>query len=171
MNFIYLRYGLIALFLILGVVLHLQLGISQAWYLYAAAALLILSHLFLGNVWQAFSMLKRGKPAKAEKMLGHTWAPGLLLKSNRAYYYFTQGMLHLQREELDTARPLLEQATQLQLRYANDNALAHLNLAHIHFVQKNKTEAAQHLATAKSFEPTDLMIKDNLEKMQQALSR
>lgn len=171
MTFIYFRYGLIALFLILGVVLHIQLGISSAWYVYVAALLLLLTHVFLGNVWHAFSHLKRGEPHKAEKILAHTWAPSLLLKQNRAYYYFTKGMLHLQRKELQEARPLLEQACFLELKHANDNALAHLNLAHIHFVQENKPEAARQLATAKAYEPSDLMIKDNLKKMEAALGK
>ncbi|MCG8326359.1 MAG: hypothetical protein MI974_01680 [Chitinophagales bacterium] len=170
MTYVYLRYGLIALFAVLGIVLHVQLGIEQSWYLYAAAGLLLFSHLFFGNVWLAFNFLKRGEVLKAQQTLKHTWAPNLLFKSNKAYYFFTQGMIFLQSKQLDKAKPLLEKACDLKLKHNNDNALAHLNLAHIHFVQKNKAEAIKNLEAAKAFNPSDLMIKDNLKKMEAAMS-
>jgi tetratricopeptide (TPR) repeat protein len=165
MTYIYFRYGLIALFTILAIVLHTQMGIAQAWYLYAAAGLLLLSHLFLGNTWLAFNLLKRGNPQQAQTILGHTWAPDLLLKTNRAYYYFTKGLIHLQGEQLDQAKPLLEKACALKLRHNNDNALAHLNLAHINYIQKDNEKAKFHTEKAQSFQPSDLMIKQRLEEM------
>jgi tetratricopeptide (TPR) repeat protein len=169
MFYIYARYILIAVFLVLGIVLYSQLGMSAAWYLFAASGLLLLSHLFFGNVWLAFNFLKTGAPEKAARVLSHTWAPNLLVSSNKAYYFFTKGMIALQRKDMPTALSLIEQASKIGLKHNNDNALAHLNLAHIHFVQKDKDKARQYLASAMQFKPTDLMIKDNLQKLEQAL--
>jgi tetratricopeptide (TPR) repeat protein len=169
MVYLFLRYLVIALCLVLGVILHTQLGLRQAWYLYLAGALLLLSHLLLGNAWQAFSALKRGRPAQARALLRHTWAPQLLLRSNRAYYHFAQGMLLLQDKQLPESAQQLQQAVSLGLKYANDNALAYLNLAHIAYVQQNLARAREALDAARRFQPTDLMIKEGMEKLGKAL--
>ncbi|MCB9053419.1 MAG: hypothetical protein H6556_28620 [Lewinellaceae bacterium] len=171
MTYSYLRYALIALFLGLGLLLHLQLDFSQAWYLYLAGVLLLISHIIFGNVWMAFGSLKRGQPEKAEALLRQVWNPGWLLRSNRAYYYFTLGMLYLQHKKLEPAKTHLQQAIALGLRKPNDHALALLNLAHIAFVQKDFAQTRQKLQEAQALHPTDLMIKDNLQKMEAALKQ
>jgi Flp pilus assembly protein TadD len=171
MLFTRLRFVLIGLFLVLGVVLHLQVGMKGAWYLYVAALLLLLTHLFFGPVWQAFQQLKAGFPQTAAKLLRQVWIPGLLVKRNQAYYYFTKGMLELQREELDVARPLLEKALSLGLQSANDRALLQLNLAHIYFVKKDLQTAATYLDQAEAEDAKDLMIQENLKKMRTVLAQ
>ncbi len=166
----YLRYGLIALFLGLGLLLHLQLGLAQAWYLYLAGLLLLLSHLLFGSVWLAFSFLKRGRPEVADKLLRQVWNPDWLIRRNRAYYYFTLGMLHLQYKRLQDGEKHLRQAVELGLQRPNDNALAYLNLAHIYYVEAQAGKAREAMKKARSFNPTDLMIKDKLEKLGKALA-
>jgi tetratricopeptide (TPR) repeat protein len=169
MVYLLLRYLVIFLCFGLGLALHLRLGLGHAWYLYVAGALLMLSHVLLGNVWQAFSALKRGRPAQAKMLLGQTWAPRLLLPSNRAYYYFAKGMLLLQDKQLPESEQCLTQAVSLGLKHNNDNALAYLNLAHIAYVQKDRLKAQGALDAARRFEPSDLMIKEGLEKLGKVL--
>ncbi len=166
-----LRYLVIALFLILGALLHWQLGPGQAWYLYLAAMVLLATHLLFGSVWQAFSLLRRGQPARAEAVLRHTWAPGLLMRRNRAYYHFVKGMILLQQKQLEAGAGHLEQAVRLGLQRPNDNALAYLNLAHIAYVQKDYTRSRKALESAKSFQPGDLMIQDKLKELESALAQ
>ncbi|MCB0561814.1 MAG: tetratricopeptide repeat protein [Lewinellaceae bacterium] len=171
MTYSYLRYALIALFWGLGMLLHVKLGLSQSWYLYLAGLLLLLSHILFGNVWMAFNSLKRGNPQQAEALLSQVWKPNWLLPRNRAYYFFTLGMLHLQHKKREQAKKYLQKAVSLGLRTPNDHALAQLNLAHIAYIQKDFAKARQALATAQSLQPTDLMIKDNLQKLEAALGR
>ena len=171
MTYSYLRYALIVLFLGLGLLLHVQLGLSQAWYLYLAGFLLLVSHLVFGNVWLAFNSLKRGQPEKAEALLRQVWNPGWLVRSNRAYYYFTLGMLYLQHKKPGEARGHLQKAISLGLRKPNDHALALLNLAHIAYLQNDHGLARQALTEARALQPTDLMIKDNLQKLEGMLGR
>lgn len=167
---VYLRYLLIVLFFILGAVLQFRLGISQAWYLYLGGVLLISTQVFMGNVWTAHSLLKRGKAADAEKVLDQVWSPNLLLKRNRAYYYFSLGLIYLQRKDLDEAQSMLNEAIQLGLEHPNDSALACLNLAHTHYVQMQPEQARHWMEQARSFPSNDLMVKENLDKLEQALS-
>ena len=164
-----LRSGLIVLFIGLGLLLHVQTGLGNAWYLYAAALVLIISHMLFGNVWLAFGLLRKGKMEQAEKLLATIKRPELLVKRNRAYYHFSKGLIYLQKKELKVGEQHLRQAMKLGLQRKNDQALATLNLAHIFYVQKSFVEAASFLEQARSFEPTDLMIKDNIEKLDQAL--
>lgn len=171
MTYSYLRYALIVLFLGLGLLLHVQLGFSQAWYLYLAGLLLLVSHLVFGNVWLAFNSLKRGQPEKAEALLRQIWNPKWLIRSNRAYYYFTLGMLYLQHKRLEDAKGHLQEAISLGLKKPNDHALALLNLAHIAYLQKDHGLARQALAEARALQPTDLMIKDNLQQLEGALGK
>ncbi|MCB9273458.1 MAG: hypothetical protein H6564_05415 [Lewinellaceae bacterium] len=166
-----LRYLIIALFLVLGVVMHIQLGIGQAWYMYLAAAALLATHLLFGSVWQAFSLLRRGQPARAAALLRHTWAPGLLLRRNRAYYFFVKGLMLLQEKELEAGAAELERAVAIGLQRSNDNALAYLNLAHIAFVQKDYARSRKALESARAFQPKDLMIKDKLKELESALAQ
>lgn len=167
---VYLRYLLIALFFILGAVLQIRLGISQAWYLYLGGLLLMLTQALMGNVWTAHSLLKRGKAADAEKVLDQVWSPNLLLKRNRAYYHFSLGLIYLQRKNLDEAHQMLTAALELGLEHPNDSALACLNLAHIHYVQLQPEQARAWMEKARRFPSNDLLIKENLNKLEQALA-
>ena len=170
MGTVYLRYLLIALFFILGAVIQFRLGISQAWYLYLGGVLLLLTQAFMGNVWTAHSLLKRGKINDAEKVLDQVWSPNLLLRRNRAYYYFSLGLIYLQRKELHEADNMLSEAIELGLEHPNDSALACLNLAHIHYVQMQPDQASHWMEKARSFPSNDLLVKENLQKLEQALT-
>lgn len=167
---VYLRYLLIGLFFILGAVLQFRLGIGQAWYLYLGGVMLLLTQAFMGNVWTAHSLLKRGKAADAEKVLDQVWSPSLLLRRNRAYYYFSLGLIYLQRKDMAPANEMLTEAIELGLEHPNDSALACLNLAHIHYVQMRPEQARHWMEKARSFPANDLLVKENLQKLEQALA-
>ncbi len=164
-----IRLILVFLFLVIAIVFTITDGFQSAWYVYLASFILLLTHFLFGSVWSAFSQLKKGKLNEAEDLLHIIKRPQWLLKTNRAYYYFTKGMIALQRKQLDIAKLDLTEATKLGLRTDNDYALVHLNLAHIAYVQQDFTQAAQQLSKAKSFPSNDLMIKENIDKMEKGL--
>ncbi len=163
------RYPLIFIFLGLGVALHWQVGWSSAWMLYLSALVLFLVHLLFGDVWQAFRLLQRGQPAQAEQLLDRTLFPRLLVRRPRAYYHFACGMIALQQQRLEEGREHLQEALSTGLYRANDRALAQLNLAHIAFVQMDWPRAGQHRRAALAEQPTDLMIREQLQKLERAL--
>lgn len=164
-----LRYALIFMVLALGVLLHWRMGLANAWYMYLAGIVLLAFHFLFGSVWQAFHTLKKGKPDQAEKILKFTQFPELLVQRNRAYYHFTYGMIALQRKALPAAEEHLKKALDLKLDTANDRALAALNLAHLYFVQQNPDDCQQFLQRAKAEKASDLMIKDQIGKLESAL--
>lgn len=166
-----LRFGLVLLFITLGILLHVQMGFGSAWFLYLAAIILVITYFLFGNIWLAFRLLKQGKPDKAEQLLGLIPKPNWLIRRNRAYYYFTKGMILLQGKNLASSEHHLKQALELGLQSKNDKALASLNLAHIYFVQKDQSKAQEFLEQAQSYESDDLMIKEHLEQLHQALNQ
>ncbi|MEL6637642.1 MAG: hypothetical protein AAFR05_12905 [Bacteroidota bacterium] len=170
MIYIRIRYLLILLFMIIGVSLHLHLGIGSAWYCYAASVLLYVTYYLFGTVGPAFSKLRQGKLAEAERLIKMIRRPEYLLKRHRAYYHFTKGMIAMQKKELRLGEVHLKAALDQGLRNATDKALASLNLAHIHFVQHNKAEARRFLDRAKTFDSNDLLIREKISELERALA-
>ena len=166
-----IRFFLIFLFLGLGILLQLRVGISGAWYLYAGALLLLVTHFLFGPVWIAFRQLGRGHTEEAGRILDSIRRPEWLLRRNRAYYHFTRGLVHLQHKELDQGRAQLEKALDTGLTRANDRALARLNLAHLAFVEKRQEDARRQLEAAHAEQPSDLMLQDKLKELERALGR
>jgi len=164
------RFGLVLLFIIIGIVLHVKQGIGSAWYLYLAALLLLITHFLFGNVWAAFSMMKKGKIAEAERMMDEIKRPDLLLKSHQAYYHFIKGIAALQNKEFPEAEEHLNGALKRGLRTVNDKALVTLNLAHLCFAQDRKEDAAKYLKEVKALPFNDLMLKDKIAEMERALA-
>jgi len=161
-----IRIGLIFILLGVGIVLHIDSGFGTAWYFYLTVFILALTHFLFGNVWAAFATLRKGEVLEAELMLGTIKYPQWLARSPKAYFHFTKGMIDLQNKKLSDANLHLQKALKLGLRTPNDHALASLNLAHIHFVKKDKKQAKIFLEKAKNFAPNDLMIKENIRKME-----
>ncbi len=166
-----IRFYLILLFLFLGVVLHIEQGLKSAWYLYVAALLLLFTHFLFGNVWAAFGKLKKGQLDEAERLIDQIKRPQYLTKRHRAYYHFIKGMIALQRKELPQAEGQLKEALDIGLRTNNDHALTAINLAHICFLEKRNQEAIAYLSKARSFKSNDLLIKENIKKMEQVLQQ
>jgi tetratricopeptide (TPR) repeat protein len=165
-----IRFVLILLFLIVGIVLQAKNGFSAAWYLYATSLILLFTHFAFGNVWAAFSKLRKGKILEAELLINQIKKPEWLVKQNRTYYHFTKGMIALQQKEFSEAEKQLKNAVGRGLRSNNDNALALLNLAHICFVEKRPEDTKDYLQQARSFNPDDLMIKQKIEEMEKILA-
>jgi len=164
-----LRLILVALFFIIGLILHLMVGFDSAWYLYLGAGILLATHFLFGTVWVAFSYLKKGKIQQAEQIIEATKRPEWLLKGHRAYYHFTKGMILLRRKQTGLAKPHLEEALRLGLRTSTDKALANLNLAHLHYVEQKLDDSERYLEAAKSTPTDDLLIQQNIEQLEKAL--
>lgn len=166
-----IRFGLIILFLGLGFLLHIKTGLANAWFLYAAGLLLLITYFLFGNVWVAFTLLRKGKVQAAEKVIRQIKWPQWLIKKNRAYYHFTKGMIHLQKKELKAGEEDLLKACELGLQRKNDKAMASLNLAHIYYVRKEFNSARQFLQQAASCQANDFLIKDNIKKLETILTK
>lgn len=164
------RFALIFLFLVLGVLLHVKTGFGSAWYLYLAAMIILATHFMFGSVWPAFAMLRKGKILEAELLIEQIKRPGWLTKRHKAYYHFVKGMIALQKEELNEGEDELKEALSRGLRTANDNALTALNIAHIYYRQQKIKDCREFLKQSKSFQPNDLLIKEKINELEKVLA-
>lgn len=169
MLYLRLRFFLISLFLVVGIILLLKIGWWPSLAPFTAAFVLILSYLFLGTVGPAFTALKKGQLPKAEKLINLTPFPEFLLKRHRAYYHFTKGMLDLQSNQLQTGESHFKTALELGLRNSNDKGFAALNLAHINYVNRNFDQSREYLDKCKSFNPDDLLIEEKMGELEKAI--
>ena len=160
-----IRIALIFLLTGLGIIMQVRFGFFGAWYYFLTAAVLLATHFLFGNVWQAFSQLRRGNLLQAELMIRKNKKPAWLLRSPRAYYHFTLGMIELKKEAVDSAEEHLKKALVAELRSPNDNALAALNLSHIAFLKNDPEGGITYAKKARKFKPTDLMIQENVRKI------
>ena len=164
------RFMLILLFIVIGIVLHVKVGIGSAWYLYLASFIILLTHFLFGNIWAAFGMLRKGKIPEAELLVNQIKRPEFLSKQHRAYYHFIKGMIALQKEELQEGEIQLKQALERGLRSPNDNALTALNIAHIYFRQQKLEPCRKYLSQSKAFTPNDLLIKQKIDELEKVLA-
>jgi tetratricopeptide (TPR) repeat protein len=171
MTFIRFRFILIILFLALGLLLHVQLGWGAAWYLYAAALVLLLTQVLFGGVFQAFRLLQLGNPAGAEKLLNSVWSPSLLLPRHQAHYYFCWGLIALQRKKLDEGIRDLEKAVAKPRLRPSAQGLAKLNLAHAYFLKEDHHAVKKILPQIEALNLNDLRIKDGIRDLKAALAK
>lgn len=165
-----IRFLLVFFFFVLGLILHIQVGIGSAWYLYLAGFIILLTHFLFGSVWAAFAMLRKGKIPEAETLINQVKRPDFLSKQHKAYYHFVKGMIALQKEELPEGEHQLTKALDIGLRTPNDNALTALNIAHIYYKQQNLSPCRTFLKKAKAFEPKDLMIREKITELEKVLA-
>lgn len=164
-----IRFLIAVIIIALGAVIHFKTGIGSAWYMYLAGFIILATHFLFGNVMMAFGRLNKGDVDTAENLILQTKRPDFLLKSHRAYYYFVLGMVALQKKQTGFGEQHLKQALDLGLRTDTDNALVAINIAHVHFVKKEYQKANEFRIKAESFNSNDLMIKENMKKLQGAL--
>lgn len=167
----WLRQFLVVLFLSLGILLHLQLGLFAAWYLYVAALLLLVVQIVFGSVWAAFYQLQRGKVDAAQKLLQQTWNPNWLARRHKAYYHFTRGLIALQHHALEPGEADIKKALEYGLQRKRDEALALLNLAHIQYVNKNVKQSRAYVKQVRALEVNDLLIQENLDQLEKVLAQ
>jgi hypothetical protein len=146
--------------IILGALIHSNVGFSSAWYMYLAGIIILATHFLFGNVMLAFGKLNKGEVDAAED---------LLLKTHQAYYYFVLGMVALQKKQTGFGEQHLKQALIIGLKSDTDNALVAINIAHVHFVKKEYKLANEYRLKAETYNSNDLMIKENLKKLSEAL--
>lgn len=155
--------------IVLGVLIHFNVGFGSAWYMYLAGMIILITHFLFGNVMLAFGKLNKGEVDTAEDLILQIKRPDFLLKTHQAYYYFVLGMIALQKKQAGFAEQHLKQALTLGLRTDTDNALVAINIAHVHFVKKEYQLANEFRIKAESFNSNDLLIKENLKKLEEAL--
>lgn len=120
----------------------------------------------------AFWFLRKQNFEKAAKYLSYIKYPdSSLIKSQRAYYYYLNGLIESQKQTgkaLNEAEKMFKNALTIGLNMDHDKAMANLQMAAIVMAKGRKTEAQKHLADAKKLDKSK-MLTDQIKMIQSQL--
>ncbi len=167
---VYLKLGLIALTMILGIWLISAFGVWYGiWFILLSLGLLA-SYFLLGTVNSAAQFIQKTDFEGADKRLGLTLSPKLLYVTNRAIYYIMKGSIAMNKKENNEAESLFQKALSLKLPTDNEKAMVLLQLANINAI-KNKWNAAKiYFNDAKKLKVSEGAIKDQIQQFEKAFA-
>jgi len=166
---IYLKFALIAIFLVGGIILGFIYGFGYSWIMIFIGVLILISYIMLGTIQSAAEMVQTMDLEGAEKRLGLTLSPRLLYVSNRAFYYIIKGTIAINQNDSVKAEALFNQALSLKLPTETEKAMVLMQLANIN-AQKNKwTAAKNHFREAKKLKVLEPQLKEQMEMFEKAL--
>lgn len=167
---IYLKFLLIAVFLIGGIILAFLFGFWYSFPLILVGVLLLVSYIMLGTIQSAAEMIQTQDFDRAEKRLNLTLTPKLLYVTNRAFYYILKGSFAMNRKEQNMAEDWFNRALNLKLPSENEKAMIYLQLANIN-AGKNKWNAARkYFKDAKKMKVTEGQLKEQLKQFEQVMA-
>jgi tetratricopeptide (TPR) repeat protein len=167
---IYLKFALIFVFLVGGVVLAFLYGFWYSFTLILIGVILLVTYLMLGTIQSAAELVQFQKFDEAEKRLNLTLTPRLLYVTNRAFYYILKGSFAMNRKEQDLAEELFNNALNLKLPSDNEKGMILLQLANIN-AGKNKWNAARkYFKDAKKLKITESQLKEQFKQFEQVMA-
>jgi tetratricopeptide (TPR) repeat protein len=166
---IYLRFALIALTLIAGVVLTMLFGFWYALPFYLIGLTLLISYIFLGTVQSAALLMQKMDFEGADRRLNLTLKPDWLYSANRSYYYMIKGGLAMQMKKYPEAEVMLEKAQKAGLPGDNEKAMVFLQQANLAVIKNNYTGAQSLMRQAKQLKVTEAQIKEQIAEFDKAL--
>lgn len=168
---IYLKFALIALFLIGGTVLAFTAGLWYALPLILIGLVFLASYIFLGTIQSAAQMMQTMDLDGCEKRLALTLKPEWLYVTNRAYYYLIRGSVDMQREKSNEAEQWFNKALSLKLPSDNERAMILIQMINIH-IQKNRwTQATNTYRELKKLNYSKELFKEQIKMIDQVMTQ
>jgi tetratricopeptide (TPR) repeat protein len=168
---IYLRFALIAVFLLLGIGLSVAYGFWYGFLFILVAIGLLVGYILLGTVQSAATMLQEQNFDGAKKQLGLTFFPKLLFGPNRAYFHLLRGTIGMQQQEYDYAEAEYALAQKAGLPSDNEKAMIFLQLANLRAQKGNWTAAQTYVRQLKDLKITEPQLKEQVKEFDKAISQ
>lgn len=124
--------------------------------------LLIYGYYKYGTVYTAFQHIKKNNLKNAEKLISKIQNPDKLTKGLKGYYYFTTGIIALEKKELEKSYSDLTLALSFGLRTENDKSIILLNLANIELLRKNFIKANEYIKKVKALDLKPLVESETI---------
>lgn len=167
---IYLKFALIALFFIGGIIMTIISGFGYSWIFFLLALIFLASYLLLGTVQSSSELLQQMDFEGAEKRLGLTFFPKLLYVTNRAFYFILKGSLAAQRKDNTEAETYFNQALALNLPSDNEKGMILLQMAGIQAQKNNWNGARNYFYQAKGLKITEPQLKEQFKQFETAIN-
>ena len=168
---IYLKFALIAVFLLGGIVLSFMVSLWYAVPLILIGLGFLASYIFLGTVQSAAEIMQNGDHDACEKRLNLTIMPDWLYVTNRAFFYIIKGSLALNRKENDVAEALFQKAKSMKLPSDNERAMVLMQLANMSAMKNNWNQAQAYYRELKKLNVTEGMMKEQLAQFDKTMSQ
>lgn len=152
------RIILIIINLTLSIYSYFKGDFIYMFFLLIASGLLIYGYIKYETVFIAFQQIKKGNIKKAEELISKISNPYKLTKTHKSYYYLANGIIALEKQDLEKAKSDLIQSLNIGLRTENDKSIALLNLANIELLKKNYNEASEYIKKVRK-----LKLKQSIE--------
>ncbi len=167
---IYLRFALIVLLTVGGIIMSVFLGFWYGFPFILIGIVLFAGYVILGTVQSAALIMSNNTDfLGAEKRLNLTLNPKWLYVSNRAYYYLLKGTIAQGLNRTDEAEQWLQKAQTLKLPTDNEKAAVQLQLAGIAAQRQRWNVVKLHLKNLKSLNVTEQMMKDQIRQFEDAM--
>lgn len=167
---IYVKFALIAVFLLGGIGLSFAFGIGYTWILILIGLIFLASYLLLGTIQSAAEKIQLMDFAGAEKMLGLTFFPKLLYVTNRSIYYILKGSIEAQRKDTKLAEEYFQQALSLKLPSDNEKAMVLLQMCNIQMMKNNWAGAQNYFMQVKKLHINEKLIKEQIDQVEKAIN-
>jgi tetratricopeptide (TPR) repeat protein len=168
---IYLRFALIAFFMIGGTIAAFAWGFWWAFPFLLAGIILIIGYFLLGTVQSAAMMLQTGDFMAADKQLNLTYFPQWLYVANRGYFYLLKGTIFSQQKDYETAEKNYLIAQKIGLPSDNEKAMVLLALTNFRLMKNNWPAAENFYRQLKALKVTEPMIKSQIKEFDEAMKQ
>jgi hypothetical protein len=167
---IYVKFAIIAICLLGGIILSFVLGIGYTWIFIILGLIFLASYFLLGTVQSASEMLQSMNFDGAEKRLNLTYFPKFLYVTNRAFFYILKGSLAAQRKDNTAAETYFNQALALNLPSDNEKGMVLLQMAGIQAQKNNWTGAKNYFYQTKNLKITEPQLKEQFKQFETAIN-
>ncbi len=167
---IYLRLALSALLIVGGVVLSIVIYFWYGFPFWLAGLILFAGYVMFGTVQSSAELMQKMQFEEAEKRLGMTLSPKLLIGPSRAYYYIIKGTVALNLKKTDEAEEWLKKANELPLSSDDERAMILLQLANISGTKSKWNNAQLLFRSAKKLKITDPNLREQMKQFEKALT-
>jgi hypothetical protein len=168
----YLKFALIAVFLIGGTAMMFALPWGYGLPFVIIGLLLLASYILLGTIQHTAKVMQANQDyQEAEKWLNLTWKPEWLYVTNRAYYYMMKGTIAQGLGRTEDAEKWLTKAQSLNLPTDNEKAAVQIQLASIAIQRQKINVAKNYLKNIKELNVTEPMLKDQIKQFEKAMAQ
>jgi len=168
----YLKFALIAAFIIGGIVMMATLPWGYGLPVLIIGILLLVSYILLGTIQHAAKVMQANQNyLEAEKWLNLTWKPEWLYVTNRAYFYMMKGTIAQGLGRTDEAETWLQKAQTINLPSDNEKAAVQLQLASIAIQRQKLNIAKNYLKNIKELNVTEPTLRDQIKQFDKAMGQ
>lgn len=145
------------------------LGLGYSFIFWLIFIVFLVGYFLLGTLSAASKQLQIEDFDGAERILGYTLYPNLMLKMNQAYFHLLKGMIAMKRGDSKTGEELLQKSYDIGLPTDNDKAMVLLNLASLNYTKRKFSVASTQLRQIKELPLKEPSLLMKIAELEQAL--